>query len=181
VLLTIDDFPAPLIYLSATQINAIAPIELTADSSATLQLTVGGAALPPCRVWVDEADPGVFSNPQGGAAAVNQDGTINSAANPAPSGSYVSIWATGTGYFPGRDGQVAAAANQFCTASVLCGVELSGGATGVATPVNVTYSGAAPGLVNGVVQINFQVSGAGPYILTVGDIDSSAFTISTTP
>ena len=36
--------------------------------------------------------------PQGGAAiALNQNGTLNSASNPAAAGSVVTIWATGAG------------------------------------------------------------------------------------
>ena len=58
----------------------------------------------PCPL---SAIPEVFGYPNGYAAALNQDGTINSQTNPAQSGSYVSIWATGIGYSTGTDGQIA--------------------------------------------------------------------------
>ena len=176
---------AALLYVSATQINAIAPIELTAGSAGKMQLTVMGSPLTDFRVMVDAASPGVFRSPQGGAAAINQDGTINSASNPAPDGSYISVWATGTGYFPGQDGQMATAANQFCTPGLLfCVVFENGGLPDATnTPVTVTYSGAAPDLVNGVVQVNFQVSASAQfgYFLSVNGIDSTVFTIYTAP
>jgi uncharacterized protein (TIGR03437 family) len=127
---------------------------------------------------VDIAAPGVFLNPDGSAAAINQDGTVNSEANPAPVGSYVSIWATGTGYFPGSDGQLATGANEFCSLTASCNVvSLFDG-----SPANLYYIGAAPGMVNGVVQIDFQVtSPMYGYYLSVDGINSGIFGVSTTP
>ena len=57
----INGIAAHLLYVSATQINAIAPVELTAQSSIELQVT--GATLPDFRVMVDIAAPGVFLMP----------------------------------------------------------------------------------------------------------------------
>ncbi len=184
VQVTINGTPAPLLYVSETQINAVAPVELTTGSSGELQLTQNNTPLPDFEVRVDTAAPGVFQSPNGGAAAINQDGTLNSQANPAPDGSYVSIWTTGTGFFPGSDGQMAAAADQFCTSGLLlCGIlESSGIPSASPTPVTVSYSGAAPGDVNGVVQINFQVSASAQfgYYLSVNGVNSNTFTIYTT-
>jgi uncharacterized protein (TIGR03437 family) len=39
--------------------------------------------------------PGIFQHADGSAAALNQDGTINSPTNPAKSGTAVAIWGTG--------------------------------------------------------------------------------------
>jgi uncharacterized protein (TIGR03437 family) len=120
---TIDGIQSPLLYVSDAQINAVAPVELTAGSAVELQLAQNGVPLPDFPVRVDIAAPGVFQLPDGSAAAINQDGTLNSQANPATAGSYVSVWATGTGYFPGSDGQMATGANQFCAPeSLFCGV-----------------------------------------------------------
>jgi len=125
---------------------------------------------------VDIAAPAVFLNPDGNTAAINQYGTVNSQANPAPVGSYVSIWATGTGYFPGSDGQMATGANEFCDPELyFCPVFQSD-----RTQVNVSYTGAAPGTVNGVIQINFQVTATGCY-LSVNGINSDFFDIYMTP
>ena len=177
---TINGTPAPLLYASPAQINAIAPVELTAGASVELQVTQNGAPLPAFRTMVDAAAPGVFLSADGSAAAINQDGTVNSRANPAPNGSYVSIWATGTGYFPGDDGQLAPGANQFCSMVGYCaivntipGLSPSG--------IDVSYVGAAPGLVNGVVQINFQVCAGCFYELSVDGVDSNLFGVYTAP
>ena len=174
--LTINGTPAPLLYVSEAQINAVAPVVLATGSAVEFKITQNGAPLPDFRVQVDVAAPGVFRNPDGSAAAINQDGTVNSRANPAPVGSYVAVWATGLGYFPGSDGQQAPGANDFLRGA--CNVSsVSDG-----NPVNLYYTGAAPGMVNGVVQIDFQVtSPTDGYYLSVDGISSSVFGVSTTP
>jgi hypothetical protein len=52
-----------------------------------LQVTQGGAPMPDFRVIVDLAAPAVFLSGPGRAAAINQDGTVDSQTNPAPAGS----------------------------------------------------------------------------------------------
>jgi uncharacterized protein (TIGR03437 family) len=175
---TINGTPAPLLYVSGTQINAVAPVELTAGSAVDLQIAQNGAPLLAMRLMVDIAVPEVFLNRDGSAAAINQDGTVNSIANPAPVGTYVSIWATGTGYFPGSDGQLAAGANQFCSLAGYCTIV---DAAPGSSAVNVPYIGAAPGTVNGVVQINFQVTPGGAYYLSVDGVSSDMFKVSVKP
>jgi uncharacterized protein (TIGR03437 family) len=98
------------------------------------------------------AAPAIFLNPDGTAAALNQDGTINSLRNPAPGGSIISIWVTGTGanFFPLADGQMANSANNNCLAcQILFFVSVS--------PVTPQYAGNAPGIVAGVTQINVRL------------------------
>jgi len=174
---TVNGIPAPLLYVSETQINAVAPVKLTAGSPIELQVTRNSAPLPDFRVMVDIASPGVFQNPDGSAAAINQDGTVNSQANPAVVGSYVSVWATGTGYFPGSDGQMATGADEFCSLVGYCEIlNTSPGYSAIIVP----YIGAAPGTVNGVVQINFQVvCVACGFSLSVDGINSDSFGVYT--
>jgi len=170
----IDGIAAPLLYVSATQINAVAPKELTAEAASSLQVTVNGVALPGFRLMVDTADPAVFLN-GGSAAAINQDGTANSQTNPAPVGSYVQVWATGTGLDPDADGQMATAANEFCSQWLTyCVVYQQDG-----TAVNVYYTGAAPGTVAGMIQINFQVSASQIYYFNTGTANSNSFLVYT--
>jgi uncharacterized protein (TIGR03437 family) len=99
----IGGIAAPLLYVSDTQINAVTPVELKIGAT-NLEVIQNGTNLPSFRAEVDNADPQVFLNPDGSAAAINEDGTVNSATNPAKVGSYVSIWATGTGYPVGTVG-----------------------------------------------------------------------------
>jgi uncharacterized protein (TIGR03437 family) len=148
VQVTIGGIPAPLLYVSDTQINAVAPLAIPSATAVQLQLTSNDAPLSNFRLRVDASAPQVFRNPDGSAAAVNQDGSINSAAHPAKAGSTVAIWATGTGAFSGVDGLKIAAASQ-----AICSCAIGGGTD----YWNVTYEGTAPGLVTGITQINFQI------------------------
>lgn len=176
VTVTVNGTAAPLLYTSATQINAIAPVELTPAAATTLRVVQSGARSEDFGILVDLAGPQIFRNADGSAAAINQDGTVNSAANPALDGSYVSVWLTGTGYYPGSDGQMATAADYYCSLSDFC--EMVDAGTGKQVPVS--YIGAAPGMVHGVAQINFQVSAATTsYSFIVNGFSSDPFGIFT--
>lgn len=154
----IDGVAAPLLYASSTQINAVAPVELLNGSVVTLSLTTSGIAAPPFRTVVDIEPPDVFPS------VANQDGTLNSVSNPAKIGSFVTVWATGAGAFSTVDGQVATTAQAYCT----CTITDNHG-----NQINVSYAGAAPGLVNGITQINFQI----PQYVISGAPASQFFTL----
>jgi len=151
VQVTIGGIAAPLLYVSGTQINAVAPGALTTASIVQVVVTAGGAVLPGYRAVIDAADPQVFRNADGSAIAINQDGSLNSAAHPAPQGSVVAIWATGTGFVGGStDGQEQTMAQNSCSCSI---DEDEFGST----LIFPAYAGAAPGTVNGLTQINFKI------------------------
>jgi uncharacterized protein (TIGR03437 family) len=96
-----DDLAAPLYYIGASQVNFQVPsnaplgtVRVAVRTADTKELVAGGSLL------VAAAAPGIFTASQTGAgqgAIVNQDGTINSAANPAPVGSQIVIFGTGQG------------------------------------------------------------------------------------
>jgi len=140
-------YALPLLYVSDSQINAVMPASLYAP--VTLQVVSSTVKTPGFPFVSIAADPEIFQNPNGTAAAVNQDGTLNSPDHPAPAGSVVSIWLTGIGNTPLylQDGLIATSAQQFscCTATV------------AGSAADILYSGSAPGTVAGVVQMNFQV------------------------
>ena len=89
------------------------------------------------------------------AAALNQDQSVNSEANPASYGSIVTIYATGFGITdpPLNDGQISLdrLPAPWQTVAVELGLE----------PLEVLYAGQAPGLVAGVMQVNFRLPAAG--------------------
>jgi uncharacterized protein (TIGR03437 family) len=155
----------PLLYVSDSQINAVAPQSATPGSSMSVHIVSNNVTSPDFPVTVVTAEPEVFRNSDGTAAAINQDNTLNSAANPAKAGSIVSIWATGTGsiYPWPLDGQISTAAQDYDC----CQVEMGSSSGAV-----VLYAGAAPGMVAGVVQINFQVP---PYSGTPSTLGFSVF------
>jgi len=141
---------APLLYASDSQINAIVPFRTEGLLTAPVRIVLNGVTGPAFPAAIVPAEPEVFRNPDGYAAAINQDGTLNSPDHPAAVGSIVAVWATGAGAPPfsaQNDGQIATAAQDFECCQVTAG----------GTPAEVLYSGAAPGLVAGVVQINFRI------------------------
>jgi uncharacterized protein (TIGR03437 family) len=89
-----------------------------------------------------------------GAVFWNQDGTVNSPANPAHVGDVLTLYMTGAGQISPQlpDGTVPAA-----PASV---PQLSLSIGGATCPV--TYVGDAPGQVEGVVQVNCQLESSAP-------------------
>lgn len=166
-----DGTPAPMVWASATQVNAVVPFGVQAPATQVqvqYQNQVSGTFSMP----VAPAAPGIFSadgTGNGQGAILNQDGTVNSGDRPAPAGSVVALFATGAGRFspPGIDGSVVSPDN--LPVPVLPVSVQIGGAEAA-----VLYAGGAPGLVEGVLQVNVQVPGgtpAGdvPILLRIGD------------
>ncbi len=136
---------APLLYVSATQVNAVIPFRLAAPSVVHLRVR-SAAVVTDLRVAVDPAIPEIFSNSDGSAAALNQDGSVNSSQNPAKAGSIVTFWATGTGsYSEAIDGLIQSGPGTACS----CLAVLQDSVT--------LYTGAAPGTVTGVTQFNLKL------------------------
>ena len=172
---TFNGIPAPIVYTSDKQLAAIVPYSVQGPS-ADLVVSYQGHATNPMPVLINSASPALFtldSSGQGQAAAVNQDGTINSAANPAPAGSIVSLYVTGEGATSpaGVDGKLASAPLPKPVLPV--SVAIAG------QPATVQYAGGAPGLVAGVMQVNVQIpvgtpSGNAAVILAVGTASSQS-------
>jgi uncharacterized protein (TIGR03437 family) len=121
VQVSINAAPAPLLYVSVSQINAVTPFSVTVGASAILEITVNSVPLSTFRLFVDAAAPQIFRNSSGYAAAINQNGTVNSAGSPAKMGSVASVWATGAAQPGGIDGQMQTAAQSTCG----CGIQIS--------------------------------------------------------
>jgi uncharacterized protein (TIGR03437 family) len=170
-----DGVAAPLIYTSATQVSAVAPYAIARKSSTSLRVSFSGQSTPAVSLMVAASRPALFTTDQTGrnnAAALNENGTVNSAANPARRGKILVLFATGEGETvpAGVDGQLA---DSIYPRPVLpVSVRIGG------QPAAVHYAGAAPGFVAGAMQINVQVpdnirSGpAVPIRLVIGDTES---------
>jgi uncharacterized protein (TIGR03437 family) len=157
--LLFDGKAATLFYTSATQINALAPATLSANSSSMLSVVVNGTAVAESSTPVASAAPGIFTTASGTgeAAAINYpDGSLNSASNPAPRGSIVSFYATGQGSSSGV-------------------VTLTVGGY----QAQLLYAGPAPGFP-GLMQINAQIPGGflgpgiQPVVLSIGGAASQS-------
>jgi uncharacterized protein (TIGR03437 family) len=112
--------------------------------------------LGPIKLPVVTAAPGIFTTNDSGSgqgAILNQDSSVNSAANPAPRGSIVSIYMTGVGALspPIADGSPGPLTPPF-PAPV---TNISATIGGVNAPV--VFAGQAPGLIAGATQVNIQI------------------------
>jgi uncharacterized protein (TIGR03437 family) len=164
---------APVLYTSATQINAIAPYEISGQSQVAIQAQYQGAAAAQ-TVQVTSASPGAFTlnaSGSGPVVAANQNGTVNGPNNPAAKGSYVTIYFTGGGQTNpvGVTGSVTGAVLKWLTQPI--SVTIGNQAT------IVSFDGSAPTFVDGVDQLNIQFStntpsGAQPIVITIGGISS---------
>jgi uncharacterized protein (TIGR03437 family) len=110
-----DGVAAPLIYVSASQINAIVPYSVAGQTTTEVQVESAGAWSNMVTLDVAEASPGIFTVTQAGsgqAAALNveADGslTVNNAANAVGRGGVVVLYATGEGQTSpaGVDGEI---------------------------------------------------------------------------
>jgi uncharacterized protein (TIGR03437 family) len=133
----------PLLYSSTGQIGGVAPMALTGDANGltTLQVEYQGVGSAVVSTHVVTTSLEIL------APVVNQNGSINSPANPAGPGSVVSLYGSGFGVTlpPGPDGAIATSIAWLATpVAITVGNKIA----------TVPYAGAAPGLLNGVTQIN---------------------------
>jgi uncharacterized protein (TIGR03437 family) len=166
-----NGIPGPVLYASPTQVSAVAPFALTGQS---VQIAVQSQNQPsaPVSVAVQAAAPGIFTTNQSGqgqAVAFNQDQSQNAAANPAAQGSQLILYLTGGGQMPNStDGSFAA--------PPLPLIPLPVSVTIGDQQAQVSYAGAAPGQVAGIVEIAVQVPsgiGAGSAVtvtVTIGGV-----------
>ena len=103
VSVTFGGLPAAMLYASSNQINLAVPLVQVGGFATTMQITVNGTALPPLAFPVTPANPRLFVVPgsfqpnfeQFVDLAINADGSVNSASNPAPLGSVISVFVNG--------------------------------------------------------------------------------------
>jgi uncharacterized protein (TIGR03437 family) len=162
---TFDGFPAPVTYADSGQINAVVPFEAgQANHPPTTLVSVqmGSQTYGPVELPVAPAMPAIFtvgpSNPfltpyVTQAAALNQDGSINSSANPAPAGSVVAVFMTGVGEYnpPLPDGSLGPLKPPFPTPVIPMSALVN------SEPAEVLFAGQAPALIAGVVQVNVRI------------------------
>ena len=168
---TFDGTPAPLLWVQDSQINVVAPWSLTAGN--TTQVCVNyNAVKTNCLAWpVAQTDPGVYMVDATYAAALNQDGSINSADNPAPPGSAVTVFANGLGPItpPQPDGALVGPPAPTDALPVQVVGFLEEGMATVPFDLTETNVGQALFMVAGASEVSFRVSAdyPGPYALVL--------------
>jgi len=149
-----NDVAAPLLYVSAGQINAVAPFSLQGNNpTIRVECPAGTAAMSAYQPLL-QPNFSVFPG-----AVVNADGSLNGPTHPAQPGSTVVMYGTGLGQPspPLNDGEVVPGPGQFPGANnaraYLNDLQHTG---------NILYLGPAPSLVAGVDQFNLGLPSNAP-------------------
>ncbi len=185
VQVTFDGTAAPLLWVQDSQINLVAPQALAPGRNTQVCVSYNNANTNCLTLPVVQSTPAVFMIDSRYAAALNQNGTLNSASNPATPGSIVTVFATGLGPVTPSQSDGALVGLPLPTNVLTFGVEAIytvGIPFGVEVdvPFDVQYAGPAPFQVAGVSQINFRIAPYASYgaiYLHVGSIFSPGFTI----
>ena len=109
--MTVNGTPAPLYYVSPTQINFIVPWNAPTTGTADVQVlnTVTGQLLAAGKVPMNTVSPAIFAGVSAGVGAKlaavinNTSGAANDPTHPAKAGEYISVYATGQGLVPISD------------------------------------------------------------------------------
>ena len=159
---TFNDIPAPLFFVSGTQINAQVPFELMAGAGmVTVQVTRGSETTMEQPIRIAAVSPGIFAlNEKGtgpGAILHAVDFQPVSDSAPAQPGEFLLIFCTGLGPVQPEvpSGDVAPSTEPLARTVSLPMVNIAG------ITADVTFSGLAPGFV-GLYQVNMQVPGGVP-------------------
>jgi endo-1,4-beta-xylanase len=168
VQVTVNGTPAPLYYVSPGQVDFQVPYSIPAGS-ALVQISSNGVAGVAAAVTVQPAAPSLLTyvDSAGSTRAVvqNQDYSINSAANCAAKGSYLTVYLIGSGPL---DNAIPTGAP--APSSPISNETLTTAASLGSVPATVTFAGMAPGFV-GLVQVDLQtpdVSGNLPLQVQIG-------------
>jgi len=153
--------PVPILFSSYWQLNVILPYSLPIQTPIRFQVESNGSPGNEIGPLVSKtAGFSIFRTNDSlnrPAAALNEDGTLNSPANPARRGSRVVLYGTGGGVTVPQSeaGEVTPLELRFLASQPMVQVGTDAGRSGLFATVE--YAGAAPGLVAGVVQINIKL------------------------
>ncbi len=172
----VNGVPAPLLYVSSTQVGAVTPFELS-GSTAQFQVVYNGQTSSVLSVPVAATMPGLFSvdGDGGGLGVINPDGKPSNWNAVTTAGSVVTFYATGAGQtLPASVDGAISSGPTYPQPALPISVSING------QNAEVLYAGAAPGMVTGVLQVNLRIpntiSGSNlQLILKVGDAVSPNF------
>lgn len=171
---TVGGFPATPLFVQSGQVNVILPFTLGTSGQANVEVQYNNLTSAEFNIPLTPADVQIFTanaSGSGPGSILNQDYSVNTAANPAAKGSVVSVYGTGGG-----------AVKPTVTTGGVAGDILSQITSPYSATVNgedatVLYAGTAPSLVFGVYQFNVKLpanipSGAVKIVLKVGSSTS---------
>jgi uncharacterized protein (TIGR03437 family) len=90
-------FPAAILAIDDSRILVQAPVQIAGMSQVQIEIRKEGVSTAVLSAAVSDVAPALFTSASGQAAAVNEDGTLNSADHPVSRGSWISLYGTGQG------------------------------------------------------------------------------------
>jgi uncharacterized protein (TIGR03437 family) len=163
--------PGAITAVTPNQINVFVPSQPPGAASLNVGVEVDDVISQTVTLPLSAAAPGLFTAGASGSgqlAALNQDGSVNSAANPALRGSVISFFGTGAGAMsPQLPNGALAVSTPLPSFANSASVQIGG------QPAQILYKGAAPSLASGVFQINAVIPGtialgAASVVVTIG-------------
>jgi uncharacterized protein (TIGR03437 family) len=168
-----DGTPAPVIAVTSGQIDVMVPYGVSGRASTAVQVSYLGVTSAAINYTVAATVPGIYTLNEAGSgqgAILDQNLSPNGSNNPAAPGSVVAVYMTGEGITSpaSTTGELAPT-----NGSGLNHPNLTVTATVGGVAAQVQYSGSAPGIVYGVMQVNVQIpanapAGSLPIVITVG-------------
>ena len=147
----VNSRPAPLLYASSSQINAVVPFETAGSAGLSIQVLKDSLPLNAITTPAVATSPGVF-------AILNPNGAINDADHRAGPGSTLVAFLTGAGSMqPSAETGSIGAGNTRIAANVSVTLRAPAGGKTNIIPLEVAYAGDAPNAVQGLVQINLRL------------------------
>ena len=151
-----DGIEAPLLFVRGDQINCVVPYAMAGRAQASVEVENNGVLSNRITPRIADTAPAIFQGQGTQAAMLNQDNSANGAGRPAARGSVGVLYMTGEGALapPGVDGEVTSTIKRPNAA-----VSIRVGGVDV---TNIQFAGSAPGLVQGVLQVNFVIPATAP-------------------
>lgn len=177
----VNGVPAPIWFVSATQINAQLPFEVPIGQ-AQVAVTVSGVSSPSTSLQVVQAAPGLLACPSCGpnhALAINPDGSLNGPAHPAKPGDFVVVYLIGVGPTAGKVGTGTPSPTAPLPAASLAHSITLGG-----RPAEYIYLGLTPtfvALAQANVKIPDLLAGGHPLVITINGETSNSLNLSVRP
>ncbi len=156
-LITFNGVPAPVLHGPPLTNQALiqVPFEIAGQQQTTIAVSGSSQSF---SIPVTAAQPAVFMTPGYGVTTpLNSDASVNSPANPAKFGTYMTIFITGAGSFQGGlgTGDIAPLTPLFARRSSRSPCRFSRETMLPRHNATVLYAGSAPTQSDGVMQINF--------------------------
>ncbi len=156
----INQVPAPVYFVSPTQVSVVVPFITTPGSIAQIQVINNGAKSNVVTAFTGETSVGIFTyNPVGGdgiAAAERPDFSIVSDSNPAQVGDTIAVYVAGMGAVTNQPADGTAAPSTTLSDTTSTPLVFIDDAAGNQAQATVSFSGLAPGFA-GLYQINFTI------------------------